>query len=37
MTENGRTAWVLRPDGTAQVRLGLIRPKGWLVSTTESC
>ena len=37
MTENGRTAWVLRPDGTAHTRLGLIHPKGWLVETTDGC
>ena len=37
MTENGRTAWVLRSDGTAHTRLGLIHPKGWLVETTDGC
>ena len=28
MTEDGRTAWVLRSDGTAHTRLGLISPEG---------
>jgi hypothetical protein len=37
MTEDGRTAWVLRPDGTAHTRLGLVRVTGWLVETTETC
>ncbi len=37
LTENGRTVWVLRSDGTAHTRLGLIHPKGWLVETTGGC
>lgn len=37
MTEDGRTAWVLRADGTAHTRLGLMHPRGWLVETTDGC
>jgi hypothetical protein len=37
MTENGRTAWVLRSDGTAHTRLSLIHAKGWLVDASDGC
>lgn len=37
MTEDGRTAWVLRPDGTAHTRLSLVHARGWLVDTSDGC
>ncbi|QIK66304.1 hypothetical protein G7072_08025 [Nocardioides sp. HDW12B] len=37
MTEDGGTAWVLRPDGTAHTRLSLVHLRGWLVDTTDGC
>ena len=34
---SGAQAWVVRADGTARERIGLLRQRGWLVSERESC
>ena len=34
---SGAQAWIVRADGTARERIGLLRQRGWLVSERESC
>ena len=33
----GTTAWVLRPDGTARMEIGLLHDDGWLLHQRTSC
>ena len=37
VSASGATAWVLRPDGTARMEVGLIRHDGWLLHQRTSC
>ena len=37
ISASGARAWVLRADGTARERLGLLEQRGWLLSERESC
>ena len=37
VSARGAEAWVVRADGTARERIGLLDQRGWLVSERESC
>ncbi len=37
ISARGTTAWVLRPDGTARMEIGLLHENGWLLHTRTSC
>ena len=37
ISARGTTAWVLRPDGTARMEIGLLHHDGWLLHQRTSC
>ena len=37
ISARGTTAWVLRPDGTARMEIGLLQQDGWLLHQRTSC